>query len=157
MFTRHLLFKFYLFVLMTLIASIITFSKKKNPKIKCYPRHGTLALHMEPSTLDPRQKDRLFLTVYYSQFMRNRIPCQRDAGTRLATALRRRPFSACNQGNRRRLHAGNANTGSPHNDVVRMSAEIPYWWYWLKQIFGGLVVNKFPSRHAQTEVPPVSG
>ena len=43
---------------MTLIASIITFSKKKNPKIKCYPRHGTLALDMEPSTLDPRQKDR---------------------------------------------------------------------------------------------------
>ena len=39
--------------------------------------------------------------------MRNRIPCQRDAGTRLATALRRRPFSACNKGNRRRLHAGN--------------------------------------------------
>ena len=38
--------------------------------------------------------------------MRNRIPCQRDAGTRLATALRRRPFSACNKGNRRRLHAG---------------------------------------------------
>ena len=41
-----------------------------------------------------------------SQFMRNRIPCQRDAGTQLATALRRRPFSACNKGNRRRLHAG---------------------------------------------------
>ena len=39
--------------------------------------------------------------------MRNRIPCQRDAGTRLVTALRRRPFSACNKGNRRRLHAGN--------------------------------------------------
>ena len=38
--------------------------------------------------------------------MRNRIPCQRDAGTRLATALRRRPFSTCNKGNRRRLHAG---------------------------------------------------
>ena len=35
--------------------------------------------------------------------MRNRMPCQRDAGTRLATALRRRPFSACNKGNRRRL------------------------------------------------------
>ena len=40
--------------------------------------------------------------------MRNRIPCQRDAGTWLATALRRRPFSACNKGNRRRLHAGKA-------------------------------------------------
>ena len=37
--------------------------------------------------------------------MRNRIPCQREAGTRLATALRRRPFSAYNKGNRRRLHA----------------------------------------------------
>ena len=43
--------------------------------------------------------------------MRNRIiPCQRDAGTRLATALRRRPFSACNKGNRRRPHAGNLGT-----------------------------------------------
>ena len=31
-----------------------------------------------------------------------------DAGTRLATALRRRPFSACNKGNRTRLHAGNS-------------------------------------------------
>ena len=39
--------------------------------------------------------------------MRNRIPCQRDARTQLATALRRRPFSACNKGNRRRLHVGN--------------------------------------------------
>ena len=39
--------------------------------------------------------------------MWNRIPCQWDAGTRLVTALRRRPFSACNKGNRRRLHAGN--------------------------------------------------
>ena len=38
--------------------------------------------------------------------MRNRIPCQQDAGTQLATALRRRPFSACNKGNRRRLHTG---------------------------------------------------
>ena len=44
--------------------------------------------------------------------MRNRIPCQRDAGTRLATALRRRPFSACNKGNRRRLHAGNDETSA---------------------------------------------
>ena len=49
----------------------------------------------------------LFLTGYFSQFMRNRIFCLRVAGTRLATALRRRPFSACNKGNRRRLHAGN--------------------------------------------------
>ena len=53
-------FEFFLFVLMTLIASIITFSKKKKKiKKKGYPRHGTLALDMEPSTLDPRQKDRL--------------------------------------------------------------------------------------------------
>ena len=37
--------------------------------------------------------------------MQNRIPCQRDAGTRLAMALRRCPFSTCNKGNRRRLHA----------------------------------------------------
>ena len=49
----------------------------------------------------------LFLTGYYSQFMRNRVPCQRDAGTRLATALRRRPFWACNKGKGRRLHADN--------------------------------------------------
>ena len=34
-------------------------------------------------------------------------PCQRDAGTRLATELRTRPFSACNKGNRIRLHVGN--------------------------------------------------
>ena len=47
---------------MTLIASIITFSKKKFGKkknVSLDPRHGTLALDMEPSTLDPRQKDRL--------------------------------------------------------------------------------------------------
>ena len=40
---------------------------------------------------------------------------QRDAGTRLATALRRRPFTACNKGNRRRLHAGNI-LGDPGAD-----------------------------------------
>ena len=41
---------------MTLIASIITFSKKKNfGKKKMLP----LTLDMEPSTLDPRRKDRL--------------------------------------------------------------------------------------------------
>ena len=46
---------------MTLIASIITFSKKKIGKknVTLDPRHGTLTLDMEPSTLDPRQKDRL--------------------------------------------------------------------------------------------------
>ena len=59
MFTRHLFFKFFLFALMTLIASIITFSKKKKKKIgKKYvtldPRHGTLAHDMEPSTLDKK-------------------------------------------------------------------------------------------------------
>ena len=31
--------------------------EKKNVTLD--PRHGTLALDMEPSTLDPRQKDRL--------------------------------------------------------------------------------------------------
>ena len=40
---------------MTLIASIITFSKKK----KLEKKNVTLALDMELSTLDPRQKDRL--------------------------------------------------------------------------------------------------
>ena len=47
---------------MTLIASIITFSTKKKigkKYVTLDPRHGTLALDMEPSTLDPRQKDRL--------------------------------------------------------------------------------------------------
>ena len=44
---------------MTLIASIITFSKKKKKKIgkknvTLDPRLGTLALDMELSTLDPR-------------------------------------------------------------------------------------------------------
>ena len=49
---------------MTLIASIITFSKNKileKKYITLDPRHGTLALDMELSTLDPRQKDRLYL------------------------------------------------------------------------------------------------
>ena len=53
--------------------------------------------------------------------MRNRIPCQRDAGTRLATALRRRPFSACNKGNKRRLHAGNA-----ISKEYRMPSDLPF-------------------------------
>ena len=47
---------------MTLIASIITFPKKKKigkKNVTLDPRHGTLALDMEPSTLDPGQKDRL--------------------------------------------------------------------------------------------------
>ena len=47
---------------MTLIASIITFPQKKKigkKNVTLDPRHGTLALDMEPSTLDPRQKDRL--------------------------------------------------------------------------------------------------
>ena len=46
---------------------IITFSKKKIGKknFTLDPRHGTLALNMEPSTLDPRQKDK-FLKIYAS-------------------------------------------------------------------------------------------
>ena len=44
--------------------------------------------------------------------MRNRIPCQRGTGTRLATALCRRPFSACNKENRRHLHTGNFQTNN---------------------------------------------
>ena len=41
---------------MTLIASIITFSEKKNWKknVTLDPRHGTLALDMKPSTLDKK-------------------------------------------------------------------------------------------------------
>ena len=54
--------------------------------------------------------------------MRNRIPCQPDAGTRLATALRRRPFPACNKGNRRRLHAGNS-TPSLSSLCMRLISE----------------------------------
>ena len=74
MFTRHMFFKFFLFVLMTLIASIITFSEKKileKKYITLDPRHGTLALDMEPSTLDPRQKDRLALArrLFGSSFL----------------------------------------------------------------------------------------
>ena len=49
---------------MTLIASIIIFSQKKNwgkKTVALDPRHGTLAFDMEPSTHDPRQKDRLHL------------------------------------------------------------------------------------------------
>ena len=58
-----IVFKFLLFVLMTLIASIITFSKEKKiwkkKNVTLDPRHGTLPLDMEPWILDPRQKDRL--------------------------------------------------------------------------------------------------
>ena len=46
----------------------------------------------------------LFLTGYYFTIY------AKYAGTRLATALRRRPFSAYNKGNRRRLHAGNTHS-----------------------------------------------
>ena len=42
---------------MTLIASIITFSKNNILEKKMLPS----TLDMEPSTLDPRQKDRLLL------------------------------------------------------------------------------------------------
>ena len=51
MFTRHLFFKFFLFVLMTLIASIITFSKKKIGK-KMLP--STFDMVPSPSTWNPR-------------------------------------------------------------------------------------------------------
>ena len=47
-------FKFFLFVL---IASIITFSKKNffgKRNVTLDPRHGTVALDMEPSTLDKK-------------------------------------------------------------------------------------------------------
>ena len=50
----------HLSVLMALIASIITFSKKKkNWKKKCYPRPSTWYPRPRHGTLDPRQKDRL--------------------------------------------------------------------------------------------------
>ena len=52
MFTRHLFFKFFLFVLMTLIASIITFSKKKKLEKKMLP--STLDMVPSPSTWNPR-------------------------------------------------------------------------------------------------------
>ena len=71
MFPRHLFFKLFLFVLMKLIASIITFSKKKKKLEKNFTldrRLGTLALDMEPSTLDPRQKDRLILFHSHSLY-----------------------------------------------------------------------------------------
>ena len=59
--------------------------------------------------------------------MRNRIPCRRDAGTRLATASRRRPFPACNKGNRRRLHAGNLFwTSNRLNELPEMHVEFPF-------------------------------
>ena len=58
-------FKFFLFILMTLIASIITFSKKKHwGKKNMLPSTLDMApspskWNPRPSTLDPRQKDRL--------------------------------------------------------------------------------------------------
>ena len=67
----YLFFKFFLFVLMTLIASIITFSKKKMKK-RCYPRPSTW--NPRPSTLDKKidsvgigvclNKHRFFLCCY---------------------------------------------------------------------------------------------
>ena len=61
MFTRHLFFKFFLFFLMH---RLLPFPKKKKKNLEkknvtLDPRHGTLALDLQPSTLDPRQKDRL--------------------------------------------------------------------------------------------------
>ena len=41
---------------------LLPFPKEKKfgkKKVTLDPRHGTLALDLEPSTLDPRQKDRL--------------------------------------------------------------------------------------------------
>ena len=68
-------FKFFLFVLMTLIASIIIFSKKtKKMEKKCYPRPSTwYTLDMERSTLDPRQKDRLNNTRQIKQAQETRV------------------------------------------------------------------------------------
>ena len=51
------------------------------------------------------------LCVSLSQHVPKILGTQRDAGTRLATVLRRRPFSACNKGNRRRLYAGKSVVG----------------------------------------------
>ena len=62
--------------------------------------------------------------------MRNRIPCQRDAGTRLAMALCRHPFSACNKGNRRRLHAGKQTTITGNNWM-----KVNYIWVLCLRLF----------------------
>ena len=48
---------------MTLIAWIITFSKTKIWKKKCYPRPSTWYPRPRHETLDPRQKDRLDLAT----------------------------------------------------------------------------------------------
>ena len=58
MFTRHLFLKFFLFVLMALIASIITFSKKTFWKKNCYPRPATWYPRPRHGTLD-QKKDKL--------------------------------------------------------------------------------------------------
>ena len=67
---------------MTLIASIITFSKKKILEKK----NGTLALDMEPSTLDPRQKDRLLLcqwsqVKYFLSGKKFQVPAESHSST----------------------------------------------------------------------------
>ena len=49
--------------------------KKKKKIVTLDPRHGTLALDMEPSTLDPRQKDRLLLLWGSCQ---GKLYCSRD-------------------------------------------------------------------------------
>ena len=74
MFTRHLFFKFFLFFLMH---RLLPFPKKKKKKfgkknVTLDPRHGTLALDLQPSTLDPRQKDRLH-KGYSSTLVRDRF------------------------------------------------------------------------------------
>ena len=58
-------------------------------------------------TTNQRYVKQCALCVSLSEHVPKILGTQRDAGTRLATALRRRPFSACNKGNWRRLHAGN--------------------------------------------------
>ena len=60
-------------------------------------------------TTNQRYVKQCALCVSLSEHVPKTLGTQRDAGTRLATALRRRPFSASNKGNRRRLHAGNNN------------------------------------------------
>ena len=55
--------------------------------------------------------------------MRNLNPEQHDTGTRLATPSRRRPFSECNKGNRRRLHAGYRETNTVFRDTTNSLRE----------------------------------
>ena len=68
--------KFFLVVLMTLIASIITFSKKKKFwKKKCYPRPSTWYPRPRHGTLDPRPstKRQTQFHLYFAQTKWNTI------------------------------------------------------------------------------------